>query len=107
MPAALEEQGLGILTRIDVDMTLKETIGVGIRRYVILGARESATAGRSARRVQRRRTRRPSRHRHCCKQFCPPELIWTNTLSVPVWDPTATSSRSQNEAVPTFDTMYS
>ncbi len=36
--AALKEQGFGILTRIDVDKTLKTKIGADFRPYVILGA---------------------------------------------------------------------
>ena len=36
--AALKEQGFGVLTRIDVDKTLKEKIGAEFRRMVILGA---------------------------------------------------------------------
>ncbi len=36
--AALKEQGFGILTRIDVDKTLKTKIDVDFRPYVILGA---------------------------------------------------------------------
>ena len=34
----LKEEGFGILTRIDVQQTLREKLGVGFRRYVILGA---------------------------------------------------------------------
>jgi uncharacterized protein (DUF302 family) len=36
--AALKDQGFGILTRIDVDTTLKTKIDVDFRPYVILGA---------------------------------------------------------------------
>jgi uncharacterized protein (DUF302 family) len=36
--AALKERGFGILTRIDVQSTLKEKIGADIHPYVILGA---------------------------------------------------------------------
>jgi len=38
VPEAMKTEGFGILTRIDVQATLKEKIGADFRRYTILGA---------------------------------------------------------------------
>ena len=38
LPEALKSEGFGIITEVDIKQTLKNKIGVDIRRYKVLGA---------------------------------------------------------------------
>jgi len=38
LPAALQSEGFGVITEVDIKQTLKDKIGVDIRRYQVLGA---------------------------------------------------------------------